>query len=205
MEGAMTDDTLIMASPGEVAERDRVTKQAITKLVRRLVDEHDLPVERDSRGRITRFSLAHYDHLRGEFASSARVAAARQAEPQIPSSGPSADDLLKTSRDEALRQEAWLKVGREKLRRQEELGQLIRADKLREALTVHGREMMAIVMRMQNKADDMALAISKEGVHGARTLFRTIAFEIGNQLADRLAQIGAQAPEHDELHEDEEL
>lgn len=193
----------IMATPAQVAARDRVTKQAVTKLVRRLVDEHGLPVERDGRERIVRFSLAHYDHFRGQFASSEKVASARStgdAEPAAPGSGKGGDSS--TSRDEALRQEAWLKVTREKLRRQEEIGQLVRADRLREALTVSGREIQSQISRLQNKADDMALAVSREGAHGLRVLLRQIAFDLNSEIADRLAAIVDRAAEHDELIED---
>src|SRR5690606_10199146 len=103
---AMGDQTTVMATPAEVAARDGVTKQAVTKLVRRLVEEHGLPVARDARDRITRFSLAHYDHYRSQFASSEKVAAARggDAAPDVPagiSAGSRPDSS--TSRDEALR------------------------------------------------------------------------------------------------------
>ncbi|PBB98361.1 hypothetical protein CK224_09760 [Mesorhizobium sp. WSM3862] len=189
-----------MATPADVAARDGVTKQAVTKLVRRLVDVHDLPVERDARDRIIRFSLAHYDHYRGEFASSEKIAAAaRKDAPSAPSANSS------TSRDEALRQEAWLKVGREKLRRQEHIGQLVRADRMREALTVCGREIQSSIARLQNKADDMALAVSREGAHGLRVLLRSIAFELNTEIADRLGAIVEKAAEHDDVLEDEEL
>lgn len=189
----------IMATPAEVAARDGVTKQAVTKLVRRFVDEHSLPVERDARERIVRFSLAHYDHFRGEFASSEKVASARK---EPPSASPVNSS---TSRDEALRQEAWLKVGREKLRRQEHIGQLVRADRMRDALTVCGREIQSTIARLQNKADDMALAVSREGAHGLRVLLRQIAFELNTEIADRLGAIVATAAEHDDVLEDEDL
>lgn len=192
----------IMATPAQVAARDRVTRQAVTKLVRRLVEEHGLPVERDGRDRIVRFSLAHYDHFRGQFASSEKVAAARPADAAAPADGQARSGDSSTSRDEALRQEAWLKVTREKLRRQEEIGQLVRADRLREALTVSGREIQSQIARLQNKADDMALAVSREGAHGLRVLLRQIAFDLNSEIADRLAAIVDRAAEHDELIED---
>lgn len=192
-------DETVMAAPGEVAARDGVTKQAVTKLVRRFVDEHGLPVERDGRGRIVRFSLAHYDHYRGEFASSEKVAAARKETPPVQPANSS------TSRDEALRQEAWLKVGREKLRRQEQVGDLIRADRTREALIVCGREIQSSIARLQNKADDMAMAVSREGAHGLRVLLRQIAFDLNKEIADKLAAIVETAAEHDGVIEDEDL
>ncbi|MES0049259.1 hypothetical protein [Mesorhizobium sp. M0053] len=195
----MPPEEIVMAAPADVAARDGITKQAVTKLVRRLVEEHGLPVERDGRDRIMRFSLAHYDHYRGEFASSEKIAAARK---DPPSSQP---ENSSTSRDEALRQEAWLKVGREKLRRQEHIGQLVRADRMREALIVCGREIQSSIARLQNKADDMAMAVSREGSHGLRVLLRDIAFEMNSEIAERLAGIVENAAEHDEALEDEEL
>lgn len=194
----MSGDQIVMATPAEVAARDGVSKQAVTKMVRRLVDEHDLPIERDGRDRIVRFSLAHYDHYRAEFASSEKVAVRREM-PASPSANSS------TSRDEALRQEAWLKVGREKIRRQEQVGQLVRADRTRDALIVCGREIQASIARLQNKADDMALAVSREGAHGLRVLLRQIAFDLNTEIADRLAAIVETAAEHDELIEGEDL
>jgi hypothetical protein len=192
-------DETVMAAPAMVAARDGVTKQAVTKLVRRFVEEHSLPVERDGRGRIVRFSLAHYDHFRGEFASSEKVAAARKDPPPVQPANSS------TSRDEALRQEAWLKVGREKLRRQEQIGSLVRADSMRDALTVCGREIQSSIARLQNKADDMALAVSREGAHGLRVLLRQISFDLNTEIADKLAAIVEKAAEHDDVLEDEEL
>lgn len=191
-----------MATPADVAARDGVTKQAVTKLVRRLVEDHGLPVERDGRDRIVRFSLAHYDHLRGQFASSEKTASARgETQPQ------QKGDLQpsSTSRDEALRQEAWLKVGREKLRRQEEMGQLVRADRLRDALASSGREIQNVVARLQNRADDMALAVSREGAHGLRVLLRQISFDLNTEIADKLSSVALASTEHDEPVEGEDL
>lgn len=195
----MSVDEAVMVTPADVAARDKVTKQAVTKLVRQMVEKHGLPVERDGRDRVVRFSLAHYDHYRGEFASSEKVAAARNAPAAPPPQNSS------TSRDEALRQEAWLKVGREKIRRQEEIGQLIRADRTRDALTVCGREIQNIIARLQNKADDMALAVSREGAHGLRVLLRQISFDLNTEIAEKLAAIVEAAALHDEPIEDDEL
>lgn len=197
----MSADQNVMATPADVAARDGVTKQAVTKLVRQLVEKHGLPVERDSRDRVVRFSLAHFDHYRGQFASSEKTAAVRKEEPTAPADPAKSS----TSRDEALRQEAWLKVGREKIRRQEEIGQLIRADRTRDALTVCGREIQSLIARLQNKADDMALAVSREGAHGLRVLLRQISFDLNTEIAEKLAATVEAAALHDEPLADDEL
>jgi len=193
----------IMVAPAHVAERDGVTKQAVTKLVRDLAEKSGLPVERDGRGRIVRFSLAHFDHLRERFASSEKVSAARASSPSSagpkPQSGPA-----ENSRDEALRQEAWLKVGRERLRQQEVAGNLVRADMLAEALVRAGREIQSTVARLPNSADDLALAVSKEGAHGLRVALREKAFEVNTKIAELLANLAVQAREHDPAIEETE-
>ncbi|MGE3877177.1 MAG: hypothetical protein AB7F74_29815 [Parvibaculaceae bacterium] len=164
--------------------------------MRQLVVHHDLPVERDGRGRVRRFSLAHYDHIRGQFASSEKVAAARKDD--APRQSGTAAAPNPNSRDEALRQEAWLKVTREHLRHQEEIRNLIRADRTQQGLATCGREIQNLVDRLQNKADDMALAVTREGVHGLRVLLRKIAAEINTEIADKLDEVFQAAPEHDE-------
>lgn len=183
-----------MVAPAHVAERDGVTKQAVTKLVRDLAEKSGLPVERDGRDRIVRFSLAHFDHLRERFASSEKVMAARvkpdAAAKQAPQPGVN-------SRDEALRQEAWLKVGRERLRQQEMAGNLVRADLLADALAKAGREIQSMIARLPNSADDLSIAVSKEGAHGLRVALRETAFDMNTKIASVLADLSLQSSEQD--------
>ena len=80
----------------------------------------------------------------------------------------------------------------------------MRRDRLEDGHRAIGAELLSIIRRLPNRADDVALAVSKEGVHGVRVLLRQIAFEIGNQMADKLAELADAAPENDTLIEDEE-
>lgn len=193
----MNGDELVMITSAEVAERDGITKQAVTKMVRSLVDQHDIPVERDGRGRVVRFSLAHFDHHREQFASSEKTVAARAS--SKPSSKPPTDPA---SRDEALRQEAWLKVTRARLQQQEELGSLIRVDTLTNAVQRCAREIQNAIARLPNHADDLALEVSKEGAHSLRVALRGIAFDLNKRIAEQLEGISSDAPETDELIEE---
>ena len=185
-----------MWSVAQIAERDQVSKAAVSKAVKKLSEDRpDTPIERGSQGQVLKVSLAHYDHYRQRHVNPAKATAPlRDAGAQPP--GP-----LKASEtfEEARRQSEWLKVGREKIRHQEDCGQLLRRDRMDEAHRVIGREVQNIVRRLQNRADDVALAVSKEGVHGVRVVLRRIAFEIGNEIADRLAEIADGAPETDPL------
>ncbi|MGO6707613.1 hypothetical protein [Rhizobium johnstonii] len=194
----MTD---VMWSIAQIAERDGVSKAAVSKAAKKLIeDKPDTPVDRDSQGRIMRLSLAHYDHHRQRHVNPAKAKAEIRT-PDQTSDPPKTDPA--DSFDEARRQTEWLKLGRERIRHQEELGQLLRSDKIDQALRTAGLEIQAVIKRLSNRADDLALAVSKEGVHGARVLLRTIAFEMGNEIADRLEAVSKTAPRMDDLIGDE--
>ncbi len=194
----MDSQQLIMASVAQIAERDGITRQAVSKAVGKLiVDNPDMPVERSPSGRVMRISLAHYDHHRQRFVNPAKAAAPIRALslPPAADGGSTGSDSF----EEARRQAEWLKVGREKIRHQEECSQLLRKDKIDEAHRIIGAELQSIIRRLPNRADDLALAVSKEGVHGARSVLRQIAFELGNQMADKLDALTEAAPESDPL------
>lgn len=199
---------VVFRTVGEIAALHGVSKQAVSKNLKRLVEAGDVPVERDGRGRIVRVSLAHYDHARERFTNPAKTVARPgssdtegDAGERVATSAPRVPPT--DSFEEARRQNEWLKVTREKLRHQEEMRQLVRADALAEAMTIAGREIQAIIMRLPNRADDIALAVSREGQFGARTLLRTVAFELAEQIANRLGDVSATAPAGDAMIEDE--
>ncbi|WEK04552.1 MAG: hypothetical protein P0Y65_20645 [Candidatus Devosia phytovorans] len=193
-----SDGLIVMWSIGQIAERDGVSKAAVSKMVAKLVSEHNLPVRRDSRDRVAGVSIADYDHHRAFFGSSEQ-----DQTPQVGTGakGPTPNLPPSESRDEALRQEAWMRVRRQKLEDAKAAGQLVRADILAEALTVAGRTIQAEVARLQHRADDIALAVSKEGTSGARIALRKAAEEISNRIADALAKVAENAPEMDEAIE----
>jgi hypothetical protein len=188
-----------MWSIGQIAERDGISKQAVAKTVSKLITEHGIPVTRDTRGRVALLSLAHYDHHRGFFSNSAKLVA-----PVVEKGATSPAIGNEQSRDEALRQQAWLALDRERIKHKVEALELVRADKQAEALKMAGRAIQAEVSRLHIRADDVAIAVSKEGVHGARMLLRKISVEINTKIADALDRLVASAPEHDVAIEDVE-
>lgn len=188
----MDDAGNIMWSIGAIAERDGVTRQAVAKIVAKLIEKHDLPVERDSRGRVASVSVVHYDHHRGLVGNGTKA-------PPKPAAAPKLIDG--DSYDEARRQQAWLDLARKRLEHQVEQGELVRADMLRQALAKAGRTIQSEVGRLQNRADDLALAVSKEGMHGARLLLRRMSVEINTKIAEALAEIAGTAPDHDPVIE----
>lgn len=195
----MTNIPIITWSISEIAERDKVSRQAVSKQIRRLVElQPDTPTVLDARGRIVGVSIAHYDQHRERFVDPARAERFIQ-----PAEKTSSTPLAADSFEEARRRSEWMKVSRESLRHQEEVSQLVRTDKIRESVKVIGAEIKTTIARLPNSADDLALAISREGVHGARAALRKIAFELGNHIADKLADIAKNAPVYDPMIDDE--
>ncbi|WP_308400298.1 hypothetical protein [Agrobacterium genomosp. 13] len=169
-------------------------------------DRADTPIERGSQGQVVAVSLAHYDHYRQRHVNPAKATAPLRSPDGRPD-GKSPPELPfrdENSFDEARRQSEWLKVGREKIRHQEDCGALIRKDKTDQAVAMIGGEIQSIVKRLPNRADTIALAVSKEGVHGVRVLLRQIAIDICNDIADKLEALAEAAPESDPLIEDED-
>lgn len=193
MAGGVNSQGQVMWPIGQIAERDKVSKAAVSKMVTKLVKDHQLPVDLDGRGRVIGVSIAHYDHHRGLFSSSAKTPVRPEVEPDAP---------MSESRDEALRQQAWIDVGRKRLDHAKEVGQLARADRVAEGLEIAGRAIQGVINRLPNRADDIALAVSKEGTSGARLLLRKIATELSVSIADALDQVAARAPAQDDVSED---
>ncbi|OLP56812.1 hypothetical protein BJF92_12130 [Rhizobium rhizosphaerae] len=195
----------VMWSVAQIAARDGVSKAAVSKAIKKLLEAHpETPVVRDGQGRIASISLAHYDEYRARFVNPAKASAPiREVSSDSPPSLPRLDPS--DSFDEARRQSEWLKVGREKIRHQQECGQLVRLDMVEEAHKKLGAEIQSVIRGLPNHADEVALAISKEGVHGVRQVLRTIAFAMGNKIADKMAAIAEAAPESDPLIESEDI
>ncbi|MDI6834820.1 MAG: hypothetical protein QMD99_03780 [Rhizobiaceae bacterium] len=200
----------VMWSIAQIAARDGVSKPAVSKTVKKMLEARpETPVERGAQGQVLGISLAHYDEFRQRHVNPAKATAPlRPIEGSLVDGRRLADPPRlvpdQDSFEEARRQSEWLKVGREKIRHQEECGQLVRRDRLEDGHKAIGAALLSIIRRLPNRADAVALAVSKEGVHGVRVLLRELAFEIGNQMADKLAELAEAAPEHDPLIEDDE-
>lgn len=189
-----------MWSIGEIAARDKISKQAVSKTVASIrAEKGDDWIEFDARGRVAKVSVAHYDEYRQRYVNPAKASA--PIRPSSESAGP----LLPQSEsfDEARRQSEWIKVQREKLRLQEQTGQLIRADRQREAARRVGVEIQAIVNRLPNKADDLAAAFTAGGVHGLMLELRKVGGDMLMQISGKLEEIAAAAPDEDALIEED--
>jgi hypothetical protein len=175
----------VMWSVSQIAARDAVSKQAVSKKVRDLL-EHGLKVERDPQGRVIAVNVVEYDRLRGRTDDPSKAQApGRQAPPLLP---------LGESYDEALRQKTWHEAEKRRLELAELKGELIRTERVADAIVNCGSAIAKICDRLPNAADDLAAALSRGGVHALRVALKDIARAQRAEIADALAAIAGAAP-----------
>lgn len=183
----------VLATVSEIATRDGVSKQAVSKKVKALI-EHGLAVERDARGNVARVNVAQYDFLRGRHDDPSK-----DQRPQAPAEPP-ARDL--NSYEEALRQKTWYEATRKGLELDEQIGELVRADEIEAAATDCGAEITAIVRRLQNDADNLAAAVARDGAHGLRVALKQVENRMLDEIADALSALsrrGSTKPAEDSI------
>lgn len=183
----MSDVELIMVTPKEVAEKLGLSRQAVSRQLRKILKQHEIPVERDGRGRVLKFSLADFEHYKGEFSNPQQSQSPKQS-PTAPAAN---------SRDEALRQTAWLDLRKRELQYQAECGALVRADYVAETIENLGKVVQATINRLSNKADDLAITATKNGVNGLRAELKEISFQMCSDIDKQLANLENEAADKD--------
>src|SRR5262249_32307568 len=145
-EIASAPRSVLMWKISAIAERDGISKQAVSKHVKRLIDHHSLTVERSGSGKIAAVNVAEYDHLREKVGDPSKAQAPpRSSQPIAPNE----------TYDEALRQKTWIETERACLLLAEAKGQLVRLDRMKEALARCGAEIAATIDRLPNASDDI--------------------------------------------------
>jgi len=180
----------VMWSVSQIAERDGVSRQAVSKKVKTLVERHGLTVERDGQGRIQAVNVAEYDHLSGRYGDPSKAQAPRKNEAQ---------DLPKSeSYDEALRQKTWHEAERRRIELDELKKRLVRVDALLDAIARVGEDIVRVIDRLPNATDDLAAAVAREGAHGLRVGLKNVAARMRQDVAQALAALAESAPATDE-------
>lgn len=167
----------VMWTPGEIADRDGVSKQSVTKKARDLAAS-GLQVERDERDRIVRINLAQYDVMRG-----------RTDDPSKDQRKPPPDDAPAfdpNSYDEALRKKTWYEAERKRLDLEQESKQLVRVDELVPAVDECGATIVSIVKQLQTETDAIAAVVARDGIQGLRVHLKTIEARMLGEIAAAL-------------------
>jgi biotin operon repressor len=183
---AATPPRAVMLSIAQLAERDGVSKPNVSRRVKQL-RALGLQVELDGQGRVAAVNAVQYDELRKRTDDPSKAQAPVRTASLAPPIG--------ESYDEALRQKTWTEAERARLKLLEEKGELVRVDRLADALSAAGERIVRAVDKVLMNTDDLAAAVAKEGTSGLRAALKKLTHEIKNDIADALAEIASAAPE----------
>lgn len=183
--GANAPPRAVMLSIAEIARRDGVAKPTVSIAVKRLVEQHGLTVERDGQGRVSAVNVAEYDHLRGRYGDPSKAQA--PSKPELPA------DLTEPEArrhsdgyDEALRQKTWIDAETKRLALNELRGNLVRRDRMEEALRLCAEKIARPFDQLPQSADELADAYEKGGVHSLRQALKDLARKWRIATADAL-------------------
>ncbi|WP_316173563.1 MULTISPECIES: winged helix-turn-helix domain-containing protein [unclassified Bradyrhizobium] len=164
----------------EIAERDGVSKQAVSKRVRAMVEMHGLEVELDGQGRVARINVAQYDHLRDRHGDPSKDQRPETPEP----AAPAAD-----SYEEALRLKTHYEAVRRGLELDEHIGKLVRVDELVKVGDEIGAKVAQVIGSLDNEAEAFAMALDRDGAHGLRVLLKQTRYRMLTEVADALSAL----------------
>ncbi len=181
--------SVVMWSIKQIHERDRVSKQAVSKKVKELVEKHGLAVERDGQGRIAAVNVVQYDLLRKRFNDPAKAQA-----PKPEAAAASAPQPQSETYEEARRQATWHEAERRRLELEEIRGKLIRVDRLSDAVLEIGGDINLIIDRLPTQADELAATVGRDGPHGLRVALKQLAVKMREDIAEKMAVIAERAP-----------
>lgn len=194
LPGLSAPPSEVMWTVSQIATRDGVTKQAVSKKVAELV-AIGLTVARAPNGNVKTVNVVEYDRLRGRTDNPSK-----EQRPRVETSAPVRDES--ESYKEALRTKTWHESERLRLDLEERRGSLVSVDAVADAVVNCAGSITAIVDRLPNAADDLVAAVSREGVHGVRVELKKLATRIRNDIAEAMAQIASSAPKMEEYGDD---
>jgi hypothetical protein len=174
---------------GELATRDGKSKQAISKMVQRLIDQHRLPVERDGRGRVAKVDREMFDRLRHQHGDSTKQ---REAPPPAPLAFSDNSTL-----DGARREDIIERTRLTRLRLSAEAESLVRVDRVEEAASRLAEE-IARQVDILPFLDDLIAAYGRGDMHAVRQAAKKANEQMRARIAEACAALAQAAPARDE-------
>lgn len=192
----------VMWSVSRVADRDGISKQAVSKRVRDLAERHALQVERNGMGAITALNVVQYDLLRSRYGDPSKAQApprpeeGEEGDEPAPARTPAAPS--RNSYEEATRQKAWFDVEKRRLEAAELRGLLIRRDLYEAAVGTCSDEMVRVIDLLPQEADALAVELGLDDVHLVRIALKGLARRLRVKLSKAFETLQAGAPALDE-------
>lgn len=201
-QGAGRDGLWVSVS--DLAARKGVTKQTIAEKVARL-EAQGLLSTRPGKGRAKLVNLAEFDRAIGETGDAIREMAAASARTSTPVVQPAPDGADPILAKEQARRVAY-QADLAKLDLDERLGKLLPVEHVTAAMVRCAEALTRALEQMPTRADDLAAAVAKEGVTGARAFLRTMGRDMRALLARemRLLEVEPESAEPESEPEREE-
>lgn len=174
----------VLLTVTEISDRHGVSKQATSRRVKRLVNQHDLAVERDAAGRIVKVDVAAYENLIGYVGDQSKARAKADPKP-----------IAEGSLDAIRLDDAKVMLRRRQLDLSLQLGKTVPVDRLESAIDAAGGEIASVLNQLPNATDDLAAAFTESGVQGLRKALQKLARDTRRQVGEAMAVIAADAPE----------
>ncbi|WP_454683984.1 hypothetical protein [Ancylobacter moscoviensis] len=182
----MTDQSVndgLWLSLTDLAQARGVSKPAISQNLRKWKERGvDIPTRME--GRTLLINVAAYDAARGEVGNPAYGQEPERDEPPVK---PGTDPVF--AREQA-REKAY-SADMKKLQLARELRTTVAIDRLEDDLARVMEPVVKAIDRLPGIAEDVAAAISQNGVQGVRAALKTAAADLRNQIADGLAKLAA--------------
>ena len=198
-QGAGRDGLWVSVS--DLAARKGVTKQTIAEKVARL-EAQGLLSTRPGKGRAKLVNLAEFDRAIGETGDAIREMAAASARPSAPVTQPApegADPILAKEQARRVAYQADLA----KLDLDERLGKLLPVEHVTAAMLRCAEALTRALEQMPTRADDLAAAVAKERVTGARAFLRAMGRDMRALLAREMRLLEV-APDNSDPEPDPE-
>jgi DNA-binding MarR family transcriptional regulator len=173
----------VWMSVSELAARKNVTKQTISEIVSRLVDAGKLQT-RPGKGKAKLVNVAEYDRVRGETTDLAREQGAETK-----------SGAEKLGRDPTFTQHQATRAGYEaelkRLDLEERIGKLRRIEDIEQAAVRCGEAVVRVLEDKVLRAEELASAVAKDGVLGARKFLKDCVFAEREAAVKAFAELAA--------------
>lgn len=183
----MTDQSVndgLWLSLTDLAQARGVSKPAISQNLRKWKDR-GVTIPTRMEGRTLLINVAAYDAARGEVGNPAY---GQEPERDEPGTKPGTDPVF--SREQA-REKAY-SADMKKLQLARELRTTVAIDRLEDEIARVLEPIVKAIDRLPGMAEDVAAAISQNGVQGVRVALKTAATDLRNQVADGLAGLASE-------------
>ncbi len=176
----------LWVSVSALASQKGLTKQTVSEKVARLV-EQGLLTTRPGKGKAKLVNVAQYDRVTGDTADLSKEQGARTKKADDDAAG--RDPTF--SREQARR--AGYEAELKRLDLEERLGKLRSVEDIVAATIACGEVVVREVDQLVTRADDIAAAVAKDGVLGARAALKHLTFNMRKAIEAAFTKMAAAA------------